>query len=207
MIKKNSLVLFQGDSITDCCRNYDDMNSLGMGYAMMSASLFNARYPELNVRFINKGISGNRAVDLKERWQKDCLDIKPDVVSILIGINDCWRKFDNNDETTVEEYKNNFRDILTQVKETLCAEIIIIEPFLLPVTKEQKTLWRADLDPKIQAARKLAREFGATYVPMDGIFASMCVKQQPEFWAGDGVHPSCAGHALIAEAWLSAVTK
>lgn len=207
MIKKNSLVLFQGDSITDCCRNYDDMNSLGMGYAMMSAALFNARYPELNVRFINKGISGNRAVDLKERWQKDCLDIKPDVVSILIGINDCWRKFDNNDETTVEEYKNNFRDILTQVKETICAEIIIIEPFLLPVTKEQKTLWRADLDPKIQAARELAREFGATYVPIDGIFASMCVKQQPEFWAGDGVHPSCAGHALIAEAWLSAVTK
>ena len=207
MINKDSVVLFQGDSITDCGRNYEDINNLGFGYAMMSAALFNARYPELNVKFINKGISGNRAIDLKERWKKDCLDIKPDVVSILIGINDCWRKFDSNDETTAEEYKNNFRDVLTQVKENLEADIIIIEPFLLPVTYEQKTIWRADLDPKIQVARELAREFNATYVPMDGVFASMCMKQIPEFWAADGVHPSEAGHALIAEAWLNSVMK
>lgn len=207
MIKKNSVVLFQGDSITDCGRNYDDENNLGFGYAMMAAALFNARYPELNVRFLNKGISGNRVVNLKERWQKDCLDIKPNVVSILIGVNDCWRKFDNNDETTVEEYKNNYRHILTEIRETLGAEIVIIEPFLLPVTEEQKNLWRADLDPKIQVAREVAREFNATYVPMDGVFASMCIKQKPDFWAGDGVHPSGAGHALIAEAWLNAVVK
>lgn len=201
-IKKDSLILFQGDSITDCSRLRDDGNDLGKGYAMMTAAAFNAMYPEMHVRFLNRGISGNRAINLKERWQEDCIDLRPDVVSILIGINDTWRKFDRQDPTTVEAFKESYHYILTEIKEKLDAKIIIMEPFLLPVKEEQKKLWREDLDPKINAARELAREFNATYIPLDGIFASAAVKREPSFWAADGVHPTQAGHALIAKAWL-----
>jgi acyl-CoA thioesterase-1 len=207
MIKKNTLILFQGDSITDCGRSRNDDKQLGHGYASMVAARFNALYPELNVRFINKGISGDRTKDLVKRWKTDCLDLKPDVVSILIGINDTWRRFDRNNPTSTEEYKDNYHRILTQVRESLDAKIIILEPFLLPVSQDMQTLWRQDLDPKIHATRELAREFGAIFIPLDGIFAAAAVKQPPQFWAADGVHPTSAGHALIAHHWLNAIER
>jgi lysophospholipase L1-like esterase len=95
--------------------------------------------------------------------------------------------------------------MLNEIKEKLNAEIVICEPFVLPVTEEQKTAWREDLDPKIQAARELAREFNAVYIPFDGIFAAAAAKADPVFWAEDGVHPTYSGHALMAENWLRAV--
>lgn len=205
LIKDNFTVLFQGDSVTDCGRNYEDDAMLGAGYAAIAAALFNAQYPQMNVKFLNKGISGNRTIDLMKRWQKDCIDLSPDIVSILIGINDCWRRFDSNDPTASQQYKENFRYILSKVKEKLDAKIIICEPFLLPVTEEQKNVWREDLDPKIQAARELAREFNAIYIPFDGIFAAKSTSVEPSFWAGDGVHPTPAGHALMAKTWLEAL--
>ena len=206
-IKKESIILFQGDSVTDCGRNKEDINSLGNGYPMMAAAFFGATYPELKVKFVNKGISGNRVKDLDARWKKDCIDIKPDVVSILIGINDCWRKFDDNDPTTAIEFKATYHKILTEIKEKLHAKIIICEPFLLPVKEEQKVLWREDLDPKIHVARELAREFEALYIPFDGVFAEASTKQTLGFWAADGVHPTLAGHALIAKTWLETVKQ
>jgi lysophospholipase L1-like esterase len=202
MIKKNSLVLFQGDSVTDCGRSREDDHDLGSGYPMMTAAWFHALYPELNARFVNRGISGNRTIDLVNRWKQDCLDIKPDVVSILIGINDTWRKFDSNDPTSVDAYRENICTILTGIRENLDADILLLEPFLLPVTDEQKACWREDLDPKIHAVRELAREFDAVFIPLDGIFAGVSSKRPPEFWAADGVHPTPAGHALISRHWL-----
>lgn len=137
--------------------------------------------------------------------QKDCIDLKPDLVSILIGINDTWRRFDSNDPTAVEQYRDNLYYMLNEVKEKLNAKIIICEPFLLSVTEEQKRIWKKDLDPKIQAARELTREFNAIYIPLDGIFASACTNADPSFWSADGVHPTDAGHALIAENWLKSM--
>ena len=203
MIKKNSLVLFQGDSITDCGRNREDDQHLGNGYPNMVAARFHALYSELNVRFVNKGISGNRTIDLVNRWKADCIDLKPHIVSILIGVNDTWRRFDRNTPTSAETYRENYRRILTDVKENLNAKIILLEPFLLPVSEEKKTIWREDLDPKIHMARELAREFDAAFIPLDGIFAAAAVKQPLQFWAADGVHPTPAGHALIAHHWLN----
>ena len=202
-IKPGSLVLFQGDSITDAGRSYDNDGNLGYGYANMVAAWFTALHPELGLRFVNKGISGHRVKDLQARWQRDTLDYKPGFVSILIGINDTWRRYDSNDPTSAEDYEAGYRDILTRTKES-GAGIMVLEPFVLPYPAD-RVKWREDLDPKIDAARRLAREFGAIYVPMDGLYAAASTRQAPEVWAGDGVHPSQAGHALMAQAWLRAV--
>lgn len=205
-IEKNDVVLFQGDSITDTGRERTKSQSLGIGYANLVASWYSALYPEQNVQFLNRGISGNRVKDLKERWDEDCIDLQPDVVSIMIGINDCWRRYDSNDPTSTDAYTQDYFDILTRVQKETTAKLIILEPFLVPL-EPRLDEWREDLDPKIQAVRKLAREFNALYVPLDGIFASACTRQKPSYWAADGVHPTAAGHGLIAQAWLETIKK
>ena len=204
IIKKGEKILFIGDSITDAERNRDNLNDLGFGYPMFVASWFSAMYPDINVEFINRGVSGNRVKDLKERWTYDCLDLKPDWVSIFIGINDCWRRYDRNDPTSVDVFESDYRYILNQVKEKLNSKIIIIEPFVLQ-TSEDKKQWREDLDPKIQVVRKLASEFKTFFIPLDGLMAQLCTKKSPSFWAEDGVHPTFAGHAFIAKEWLKIV--
>ncbi|SHH52513.1 SGNH/GDSL hydrolase family protein [Clostridium grantii] len=212
IIEKNSTILFQGDSVTDCGR-LESSNGLGFGYANMIAAWLTAQYPQKSFNFLNKGISGNRVIDLQNRWKEDCLDLNPSIVSILIGINDCWRKYDNNDATAADKFEATYKQLLTEVKEKTNAKIIIMEPFLLPVIEERsdwsagQSQWREDLDPKIHVARKLAREFEATFIPLDGIFAKASMALAMDKWAGDGVHPSQAGHALIAQEWIKAVTQ
>ncbi|MEJ5197522.1 MAG: SGNH/GDSL hydrolase family protein [Anaerolineae bacterium] len=204
LIEDNALVLFQGDSITDAGRNYADPADLGTGYAMLVAAWFSAAYPEKRVRFLNRGISGNRVRDLRQRWQRDCLDLRPTWVSILIGINDTWRRYDSGDPTSAEAFERDYRAILTATRDRLAARLIICEPFLLPVP-DDRIAWREDLDPKIAAVRRLAREFDALYIPLDGLFAAAATRREPAFWLPDGVHPTPAGHALTAQAWLRTV--
>ncbi len=203
-IQDGAVVLFQGDSITDAGRSRENDAMLGGGYASMLAAQIGARFPERQIRFLNRGISGHRAADLALRWQKDCIDLKPDWVSIMIGINDTWRAFDSNDPTSTADYAASYRRLLEQVRDQLDARLILIEPFVLSHPEDRKR-WRDDLNPRIDAVRELAREFGAILVPLDGIFAAACCRREPAFWAADGVHPSPAGHALIARSWLSAV--
>ncbi len=204
MIQQNATILFQGDSITDAGRDYltDD---LGPGYPQKIAAYFNAFCASKNVRVINKGISGNRVKDLKNRWQTDCIDLKPDILSILIGINDTWRRYDSNDPTSAETFETTYREILTEVREKLpYCKIILLEPFLIP-TDPQKEAWRVDLDPKIGAVRRLSREFGTVFVPLDGLYQEICADQDPVLFSADGVHPSDAGHAFLAQQWLKRV--
>ncbi|MEK0315806.1 SGNH/GDSL hydrolase family protein [Cohnella sp. 56] len=205
-IEDQAVVLFQGDSITDWGRNYSDFGSLGNGYPLLVAAEFGRQYPEKQVTFLNRGIGGNRVVDLERRWQEDCLDLKPDWVSIYIGINDTWRRYDSGDTTSVEAFYERYRKLIVRTRDELDARLVLVEPFVLPVPGDRKS-WREDLDPKIQAVRELAREFSAAYVPLDGLFAAASSRVDPAYWAGDGVHPSPAGHALIAKAWLDAVSK
>jgi acyl-CoA thioesterase I len=200
------VVLFQGDSITDANRDRNNEIDLGAGYPAMIAAWFSALYPAKRVRFINKGISGNRVKDLFERWEVDCINLKPTWVSILAGINDTWRRYDSHDPTPANVFEENYRCILQQIVDRLDAKIIICEPFLLPVP-DDRVAWREDLDPKIAVVRKLAREFGGVFIPLDGVFAQASVNRDPSFWLPDGVHPSPAGHALIAQAWLKAVGR
>ncbi|MFC4102727.1 SGNH/GDSL hydrolase family protein [Paenibacillus xanthanilyticus] len=200
----NDVILFQGDSITDCGRNYRDANSLGGGYPYFIAAELGRRYPEWNLTFINRGISGNRVVDLERRWEEDCLALNPTVVSIYIGINDTWRRYDSNEPTSTAQYYEGYRRLITSTLDRMNAKLVLVEPFVLPVPEDRKG-WREDLDPKIAAVRELAQEFKAAYVPLDGLFAQASMKTGPAYWAGDGVHPSVAGHSLIAKAWLEAV--
>ncbi|OME77671.1 GDSL family lipase [Paenibacillus sp. FSL A5-0031] len=204
LIDQNAIVLFQGDSITDAGRNRNDWANLGSGYANLVTSLFTSKYPEKQATFLNRGISGDRVIDLERRWEVDCLNLKPSLLSVYVGINDTWRRYDNNDPLSTEEYYTTYRRLLSRAKEQLNAKLVLVEPFVLPVNDSQKQ-WREDLDPKIQAVRELAGEFKAIYVPLDGLFAQAATQTGPAYWAPDGVHPSPAGAALIAEAWLQAV--
>ncbi len=213
MIKENSTILFQGDSITDAGRTYDIQIEgcvtpceLGTGYPSKVKQFLDTFFKEKNITVLNRGISGNRTIDLKNRWDEDCIDLKPDYLSILIGVNDTWRRYDRNDITSVEEYEANFRCILKRAKDELNCEIVILEPFIIP-TDSSKDCWYEDLVWKIQVARKLAREFNATFIPLDGAFASKCVEMEPSYWSLDGVHPTDAGHSFIARLWLDMMLK
>lgn len=199
-IKSGQKILFMGDSITDSGRSRENPELLGNGYAMMTAAQLMVKYPEQNLSFLNFGIGGNRVKDLKARWTEDCIRQKPDVLSILIGINDTWRRYDSNEPTGSAVFTDDLRHILKRTKDELGCQIIILEPFVLPVPDDRKK-WREDLDPKINATRELALEYADAYVPLDGIFAAASCRQRPAYWAADGVHPTIAGQMLIANAW------
>lgn len=202
--KNNMRILFQGDSVTDCSRIREEREDLGKGYPHFVSALFLAEHPDMEIEFINRGISGNRVKDLASRWDEDCIALKPDMVSILIGVNDCWRRYDANDPTSAEEFENTYRSILKRVKDELDAKIILCEPFVLPVVKEQWE-WREDIDPKIAKVRMLAQEFNALYVPLDGLFARAASYGNRKKWVKDGVHPTPSGHALIAKSWMETI--
>jgi acyl-CoA thioesterase-1 len=123
------------------------------------------------------------------------------VISILIGINDTWRRYDSNDPTHASAFEKNYRTLLEKITEHLNARVVLLEPFLLHVP-DDRYVWREDLNPKIDVVRKLAIEFGTELLPLDGLFAQAATQAPAGYWAGDGVHPSAAGHALIAETWL-----
>lgn len=197
-------ILFQGDSITDAGRDKSDPHHLGGGYPKFAAELIRGRFPGKDFEFLNLGISGDRSRDLLARWQADCIDWQPDVVSILIGINDTWRAFDSNSPTSAQAYEDNVRRLLEDIKAHTKAKILMMEPFLLQNSPD-KDAWREDLNPKIMAARRLAREYADAYLPLDGLFATASVRQEPAYWAGDGVHPSEAGARFIAEYYAGAI--
>jgi lysophospholipase L1-like esterase len=198
-------ILFQGDSITDAGRGRDDPHKLGEGYPKFAAENIRNAYPNREFEFINLGISGNRAENLRERWQSDCIDINPDIVSILIGVNDTWHRSGDRNWMPHEYFEECYRDILTQIKEKTHAKIIMMEQFLLYT--EDKAFFRVDLDPKIQITRKLAREFADAFIPLDGLFAAASVGCPPTAWAADGVHPTQAGAHFIGLHYLEAVKK
>ena len=200
MIKKlnltdNSIILFQGDSITDAGRKANRNEALGDGYVMMTSAWLSALNPEANFRFLNRGVGGNRVRDLKNRWRKDCLDLRPNVVSILVGINDIsWGG------TSTESFQADYVTILEQTSQ-LKSQIVLLEPFLIHSSGDllEQT---EKLDKKIEVVKKLAIEFEAKLIPLNDIFEKACLKREPSFWALDGVHPTLAGHALIAQAWI-----
>lgn len=204
-IKPNETVLFQGDSVTDMDRNADP-NGIGVGYVYSTVSLFHALHPDMNVTFINRGISGNRVKDLQARWQEDALDLNPDVLSILIGINDTWRRFDANDPTSTQAYEDSYRDILTQARrKNPDLKLILMDPFMLSAPIGDPKEWREDLNPRIAVVERLAKEFDALHIKLDELFTQACKTVSPAFWASDGIHPDPNGRAFIALAWLRAV--
>ena len=195
--KENSIILFQGDSITDCGRDREDQESLGEGYVNLITETVVDRNSQSNLKFINRGISGDKIRDLHLRWDMECIDLKPDMLSILIGVNDTLI-------TPVELFEEEYRMLLKRTTEALKAEIILCEPFLL---LGDTNAYRDDLNPKIEIVHKLSKEFNTLLLPLDKIFREACSLHPPEYWAPDGVHPTPAGHALIAKSWIEYVEK
>lgn len=203
MLKENSVILFQGDSITDTGRSRENDKELGRGYPFVVNNILQAVMPEKNIRVINRGISGNRTIDLVERWQEDCIDIKPDYLSILIGVNDTWRRYDRNDPTSTEDYAQRYEKIIKDALENTDAEIILLNTFLLNTGCGANM--REDLEEKQPVIKALAEKYNLKFVDLDKVFAEKCKAVAPETYSGDGVHPSDIGHTVIAFEWLKAM--
>jgi lysophospholipase L1-like esterase len=203
------VVLFQGDSITDAGRNRAsaDANSagaLGSGYPLLVTSAVLAARPGAALRFYNRGISGNKVPDLQQRWTADTIDLKPDVLSILIGVNDFWHKLDHGYNGTVQDYEQQYNALLDATREALPrVHLIVLEPFVLR-TGAVDARWFPEFDQRRAAAARVAARARATFVPLQTVFNQQSRSAPPEYWAADGVHPTPAGHAVIAEQWRRA---
>ena len=198
----NDTLLFFGDSITDAGRDRANLALLGGGYVSHIHARLGHALASPALRVINQGCSGHRIYDLEARLETDLLAHKPSVVTLLIGINDVWRRFDNNLVSAPDEFLASYRRVLTRIRAELKPRLVLMEPFLLPVPADRRA-WREDLDPKITIVRDLAVEFGADLIPLDGQFAAAATRAPAAYWLPDGVHPSAAGHSLIAAAWLT----
>ena len=208
---KNNIILFQGDSITDSGRNKEDNSFnnarvLGTGYPLLAgASLLN-KFAVLNLKVYNKGISGNKVYQLAERWDKDCLEIKPDILSILIGVNDIWHKLNGQYNGTVEIYKKDYIALLERTKKALPdVKLIICEPFAVKGVKAVDDKWYPEFFDYQKAAKDIATQFGATFIPYQKIYDEAQKQAPGAYWTGDGVHPTLAGAQLMAQAWLEAI--
>jgi len=199
-------ILFQGDSITDAGRDRSDMHNLGNGYAKFAAELIKERHPDTDFEFINLGISGERAENLRDRWQTDCIDIQPDVVSILVGINDTWHFSEPDKQWMPNEYfEECYRHLLTEIKTKTNAKIIMIEQFLF--YHPNIAYFYDDLDPKIRITHKLAHEFADAFIPMDGLFNAHSIGVGVTEWTADYIHPIEAGAKLMAGYYADAFDK
>lgn len=206
---KKLTILFQGDSITDCGRSRDVTapqhgTGLGSGYAALVAARLLCDRPAAGWNFHNRGVSGNRIVDLYARWKIDALNLKPDVISILIGVNDTWHGFGSNNGVEVPRYEQFYRMLMEWTRRELPETgIILIEPFVLPFGAVTDS-WLPEIAQRRAVVRKIADEFDTEFVPAQNIFDKAVESASGEHWLTDGVHPQPAGHQLLADAWLEA---
>ena len=205
-------VLFQGDSITDGnrTRNNDWNHVMGHGYQYIISSKLWYDFPEKGLHFFNRGISGNKVTDLAARWQKDTLDIKPDVLSILIGINDVSAYLNGNADFAAAQYERDYRLLLQQTKEALPnTQFILCEPFILPVgkIKEKWNEYTLEIQKRQQVVKALSEEYNTIFVGFQEAFNKALSKAEADYWIWDGVHPMPAGHELMAKEWMRQVSK
>jgi len=210
MIDNGDLILFQGDSITDADRAYNVANpntGLGTGYAYLASARLLAARPSDDLRFMNRGISGNRIVDLYARWREDALNLQPNLISILIGINDTWHEFSRQAGVAVPKFERLYRQLLTETREALPkVKLVLCGPFALPcgtVTDE----WTKDVEARQTVVRKLADEFNARHVAFQQMFDQAQAQASARYWAEDGVHPTAAGHQRMADEWVGVVSS
>ncbi len=210
-LKKNDVILFQGDSITDAGRNRKNLKpnsnrAFGTGYAYIAASKLLNDLPEKKLLIYNRGISGNKVYQLAERWQKDCLNLKPDLLSILIGVNDYWHMRVGKYDGTPAVYENDFIKLVQQTRDRFAdVKLVICQPFIVPGASTVDESWIKPFQPYQEAALRVAQKFNATWVPFQKVFDKAVEFAEPSYWTPDGVHPSMAGSHLMAEAWLRVI--
>lgn len=199
-------ILFQGDSITDTGRSKDNDWNLGIGYANLVSAHLGYEMP--GTEFFNRGISGNRVVDVYARMKKDILNLKPDVMSILIGVNDVWHDFaEQPNGVDAEKYFKIYSMLIEEIKEALPnIKIMILEPFLMKytATEERFEEFYAEVRKRADYARKIAEKFDLPFIELQDRFDAALEKAPVSFWSRDGVHPIAPGHEIIKRAWLEA---
>ncbi len=210
--EKDLVFLFQGDSITEGGRwiNSSDQNHImGQDYAFIISSHLGVDFPKSGFSFYNRGISGNTVFDLQKRWKTDSLDIKPDILSVLIGINDTFAVITNPTQAeTMEQFEAAYRDILTQSKQSNPRTLFVLGiPFVYPVgpRKVKWELWRDETAKRAAVVRKLAAEFNAIVVDYPAMFAKVMKTTPVDYWIWDGIHPTIFGHELMAREWVKQV--
>jgi len=207
---KGNKIVFQGDSITDSGRIYEELSAnkaLGWGYAAFSAFRLFATMPEQNFQIYNRGINCHRVVDLYARWKIDALNLNPDILSILVGVNDFLHEAHFANGVEIERYEDIYRLLLQWTKRELpMTKLILCEPFAADIGMI-KTEWLPEIRQRGEVVRTLAREFNAIFIPFQSIFDHAMKRAPAAYWFVDGVHPTEAGHMLMAETWLDAVLE
>lgn len=204
--------LFQGDSITEGGRSYDnDWNHImGQSFPYLISSRLWYDYRDKNMMFYNRGISGNRIQDLEDRWQKDTLDLKPDVLTILIGVNDVIAVVEDWNPGTIKQVEDIFRRILDQTKATLPNTLVVLcEPFILPLgwVKKKPEVWITEIKKHQELVKTLSDEYGTLFLKLQEPFNEVCKNMPANYWIWDGVHPMPAGHELISRIWINEIRK
>jgi lysophospholipase L1-like esterase len=209
--ENNNIILFQGDSITDAGRDRrrqssaNDPRAMGIGYAFIAGSQLLAEHYNAGPKVYNRGISGDKVFQLADRWDADCIALKPDIISILVGVNDYWHIFKHGYNGTVETYEKDYRALLERtLRELPEVTLVICEPFVLRCGEVDEK-WFTDFDGYRAAAKSIATDFNTIFVPFQSMFNHATGKAPAEYWASDGVHPTMAGAHLMAQAWLKAV--
>ncbi len=210
---KGKVILFQGDSITDGNRgrSNDPNHIMGHGYAFSIASQWGADFPDKKLSFYNRGVSGNKIIDLSNRWQADTLDLNPDVLSILVGVNDSSSVVFNREPIiSVSEYEKAYSSLLELTLNQFPKIILVLgEPFILPVSrvKENWERYHADISQRQAVVKKLAQSFDTVWIEFQKVFDQACKRAPADYWIWDGVHPTVAGHELMAKEWIKQVKR
>lgn len=202
-------IVFQGDSITDAGRNRDNDNERGIGYPTLVSAELGLKYPGEFV-FINEGISGNRIVDLYARIKRDIINRKPDYLTILIGINDVWHEINDRNGIENKKFFRIYCDLIEEIKTMLPdIQIFILEPFVLKASATEKSwgVFRRETEMRAESARAVAEKFDLTFIPLQDKFDEAEKKAEASYWLGDGVHPTAAGHEIIANEVVKALEK
>ena len=197
-------ILFQGDSVTDAGRDWSDPHDMGNGYPRYASAMMQDSFSDKEFEFVNLGISGNRTEHLVERLEADFIEIQPDIVSILIGVNDVWHHYSHGIETSDEQFEKNYRVVLDALKTRTNARILMIQPFLLETVDPAKQAYTEELARKQAIVKQLADEYADAYLPLDEILHRE-TEEEPAYYAADGVHPTPDGACYIGEAYLGAI--
>jgi len=208
-LKDGQTLLFIGDSITDCGRTHPigARDGLGEGYVAFADGLLSSWYPERQIRVLNTGISGDRVTDLDARWQVDMLDITPDWLSVMIGINDVWRQFQFEDQpdfqqVTIDIYEKTYRKLLAKTRRSIDG-LILMSPYLIEPSLSDP--FRQRMDEYSKVVEQLAHEFDAIFVDVQAAFDRYLAHRLTQSLCTDRIHPNKSGHMIIARAFLTAV--
>lgn len=209
----SKMILFQDDSITDCGRNKEDITSTGVGYVHMVKGQLGCEYPG-EYEFVNKGISGNRIVDVYARIKADILNLKPDYMSLLIGVNDVWHELGGrHNGVSAENFEKIYDMLITEILDELPdIKIMIMEPFVLEggstaATETEPGRWEyfvTEVPKRAAVAKRIAEKYDLPFIALQDIFDDACKRAPASYWLRDGVHPTPMGHWLIKNEWIKA---